>query len=140
MGVPPDEYLKDDTTAAVGATLSKWPPSVQATGQAAVDTESTNAAQAKLMAYRAAELDAKRKLAEQLDGLVIASETSVKDFVAMDDQIRTSMLTFMQGARRVNGSEKLAEDGTASVTVEIDVQPLWNMVLYYREKLSIKLK
>ncbi len=77
----------------------------QATGQAALDTETTNAAQAKLMAYRAAELDARRKLAEELDGLMITSSTSVKDFVAMDDQIRTSMLTFQQGGRRVPGTE-----------------------------------
>ncbi|MCE5278082.1 MAG: hypothetical protein ABFD92_10015 [Planctomycetaceae bacterium] len=142
MGVPPDEYLKGEgvETAAVGQMLSKWPPAVQATGQAAIDTENANAAQAKLMAFRAAELDAKRKLAEELDGLVISSGTTVKDFVAMDDQIRTSMMTFMQGSRRINGSEKLAPDGTASVVVEVELPQLWNMVLFYREKLSLKLK
>ncbi|MCE5326688.1 MAG: hypothetical protein LLG01_09755 [Planctomycetaceae bacterium] len=141
MGVPPDDYLKGDdvAVAAVGKAMSNWPPTVQATGQAAIDTENSNAAQAKLMALRAAELDAKRKLAEQLDGLVVSSQTSVKDFVAMDDQIRTSMLTFMQGSRRVNGSEKIAPDGTASVIVEVEMAPLWNMVLYYKEKLSLKL-
>lgn len=144
MGVPPDEYLKDmgpqGVTVTMGKAMANWPPAVQATGQAAIDTANDNPAQAKLMALRAAELDARRKLGEQLDGLVITSQTTVKDFVAMDDQIRTSMMTFMQGSRRVNGSEKVLPDGTAQVTVEIAVEPLWNMVLYFREKMNLQVR
>ena len=144
MGVPPDDYLKDlgpqGATVTMGKEMANWPPAAQATGQAAVDTAGDNPAQAKLMALRAAELDARRKLAEQLDGLVVTSQTTVKDFVAMDDQIRTSMMTFMQGSRRVTGSEKILPDGTAQVTVEIQVEPLWNMILYYREKLNLQVR
>jgi hypothetical protein len=145
MGIPPDEYLKDMTPEATSAvTVAKqavnWPPAVQATGQSAVDNTATNPAQAKLMAIRAAELDARRKLAEQLNGLQISSNTTVKDFVAMNDQIQTALLTFQQGARRVNGSEKFLADGTAQLTMEIDAQPLWTMVLYYQEKLALTVK
>jgi hypothetical protein len=145
MGVPPEKYLKDVPPIGLSAVTfatqaSNWPPTMSATGQAAVDTESTNAAQAKLMAQRAAELDARRKLAEQIDGLLITSSTSVKDFVAMDDSIRTSMLTFQQGGRRVPGSEVMKPDGTAEVVVEIELPPLWNMVLYYEQKLSLQVK
>jgi len=145
MGVPPDQYLKDlgpDGTAALGVAQQamKWPPVATATGQAAIDTNNTNAAQAKLMAMRGAELDARRKLAEKLDGLMISSNTSVKDFVALNDVIQTSMLTFQQGTHRVNGSEKIAPDGTVEVTVEIELEPLTNMVLYYQKKLSLTIK
>ena len=145
MGVPPEDYLKDLdpkglVAVALGQQSEKWPPSIQAIGQAAIDTASDNPAQAKLMAQRGAELDGRRKLAEQIDGLMITSSTSVKDFVAMDDQIKTSMLTFQQGVKRVNGSEKMLEDGIVQVTVETDLEPLWNMVLYYEEKLSLKIK
>jgi hypothetical protein len=145
MGVPPEDYLKDlgpqgVVAVAIGKQAMNWPPTLKAIGQAAIDTDSNNAAQAKLMAQRGAELDARRKLAEQLDGLMIASQTSVKDFVAADDQIRTSMLTYQQGARRINGSERMLGDGTVQVTVEIDLEPLWNMVLYYQEKLTLKIK
>jgi hypothetical protein len=145
MGVPPDKYLKDlgpDGTAAIAAAQQaiNWPPVASATGQAAIDTGNTNAAQAKLMAMRGAELDARRKLAEKLDGLMISSNTTVKDFVALNDVIQTSMLTFQQGAHRVNGSEKVAPDGTVEVTVEVDLQPLINMVLYYEKKLSLTIK
>jgi len=145
MGVPPEKYLKDMDVVAQGAiffadAVMKWPPTLRKTGQAAVDTNNANTAQAKLMALRGAELDARRKLAEQIDGLMIASRTSVHDFVATNDNIRTAMLTFQQGARRVKDSERILPDGTAEVIVEIDLQPLWNMVLYYQKKLSIKIK
>ncbi|MCJ7544001.1 MAG: hypothetical protein MUP47_05450 [Phycisphaerae bacterium] len=145
MGVPPEQYLKDVPQVGVAAVsfatqAANWPPTMTATGQSALDTEATNAAQAKLMAYRAAELDARRKLAEELDGLMITSSTSVRDFVAMNDQIRTSMLTFQQGGRVVSGSEVLKPDGTAEVVVELELRPLWNMVLFYQEKLAIQVK
>jgi hypothetical protein len=50
------------------------------------------------------------------------------------------MLTFQQGAHRINGSEKVAADGTVEVTVEIELEPLTNMVLYYQKKLSLTIK
>jgi len=145
MGVPPDKYLKDlgpigTAAITIAQQAINWPPAATATGQAAIDTDNANAAQAKLMALRGAELDARRKLAEKLDGLMITSNTSVADFVAMNDTIETSMLTFQQGARRLKGSEKYLDDGTVEVTVEIDLEPLTNMVLYYQEKLSLKIR
>jgi hypothetical protein len=143
MGVPPEKYLKDVPAAGVTAiefAKAEWPPAVQATGQAAIDTDAQNAAQAKLMALRGAELDARRKLSEELGGLMITSSTSVEDFVAMDDRIRTSMLTFQQGGHVVEGSQRVLDDGTVEVIVEIDLDPLENMVLYYQEKLSLRVK
>ena len=145
MGVPPDKYLKDlgpggAATMTMAQQAINWPPLASATGQAAIDNTAGNAAQAKLMALRGAELDARRKLAEEIDGLMISSRTSVKDFVALNDEIRTSMLTFQQGAHRVEGSERIMEDGTVEVTVEIDLTPLTNMVFYYQKKLSLTIR
>jgi len=145
MGVPPEAYLKDiqgveAVAVAVGRQAINWPAVARATGQAAIDAAGANVAQAKLMALRGAELDARRKLAEKLDGLMITSNTSVKDFVAMNDDIETSMLTFQQGARRVNGSERVLDDGTVEVTVEVDLGALTNMVLYYEKKLSLRVR
>jgi len=146
MGVPPAKYLKDVTVVeqrvlAVASRAPAWiSQSLRATGQAAVDTETANKAQAKLMALRAAELDARRKLAEQIDGLMITSNTSVRDFVAENDEIRTSMLTYQVGAKVIESSKKISEDGTAECVVEIDLKPLWNMVLYYQKKLSITIR
>ncbi len=142
MGVPPEKYLKDLPPAGVAAVefaaqVNNWPPTMKAKGQAAIDIANPNAAQAKLMAERAAELDGRRKLAEELDGLMITSDTSVRDFVAESDEIQTSMLTFQEGAHRVPGSEVRMPDGTVEVTVEIELQPLWNMILHYQEKMAV---
>ncbi len=146
MGVPPERYLKDVPPAqvAVLARAARAPAWVtrteQAVGSAAVDTTNANTAQAKLMALRGAELDGRRKLAEKINGLTITSNTSVRDFVAANDQIDSGMLAFQQGAYVVEKSLKFLDDGTAQVTVEIDLKPLWNMVLYYQRKLSITIR
>ncbi len=146
MGVPPRKYLKDVPPAVVAVmqTASQAPPwitqSLRATGQGALDTDDDNKARAKLMAFRAAELDARRKLSEQLGGLMITSNTSVSNFVAQNDQINTAMGSFQQGVRVIDSSKKLAADGTAQVTVEADLKPLWNMILFYQRKLSITIR
>ncbi len=142
MGVPPEKYLKKapKVVQAVAKLASKTPPwatiTLSAVGQGAIDTDDTNAARAKLMAQRAAELDARRKLAERINGLAITSNTRVKDFVAESDEINTAMMTFQAGAYVVDGSAKV-EDGIVSVTVEIEMKPLWNSVLFYKKKLGL---
>jgi hypothetical protein len=144
MGVPPEQYLKDvpapeQAAMNMAAAAPGWINTpIEATGSSAIDTANDNKAQAKLMAIRAAELDARRKLAEMLDGLMISSKTSVKDFVAENDEIKTAMMTFQQGASVVEGSAKVADDGTVTVKVQIDPKPLWNSIIYYEKKLSIK--
>ncbi len=146
MGVPPEKYLKQvppevQAVMALGQNVPPWVTrELRATGNAAVDTNNPNAAQAKLMAFRAAELDARRKLSERINGLRITSRTTVADFVAQNDRIRTGMLAFQQGGHVVEGSQKLAADGTAQAIVEIDPRPLWNMILYYQRTLKIRIR
>lgn len=143
MGVPPEKYLKNVTAAeltviSLGRGAPPWvTTTMKAVGNAAIDVDNANAAQAKLMAYRGAELDARRKLAERIDGLMITSETSVYDFVTANDEIETAMLAFQQGVRVLNQTKKLLEDGTVEIAVEIDLKPLWNRILYYQKKLVI---
>ena len=48
-------------------------------------------AQGKLRAARAAELDAKRRLVEQVYGLSLSSTTTVRDFVTENDEIETQV-------------------------------------------------
>jgi len=145
MGVPPAKYLKQQIggfqqTTTLATNAPGWiNQKLRATGNGAMP-EGMPQGQAKLMAFRAAELDARRKLAEQLDGLMITSNTSVKDFVAQNDEIETSMLTFQQGVRVLDDSKKLMEDGTAEVTVEVDLRPLWDMIMVYQRKLSIAVR
>ncbi|MFA6133589.1 MAG: hypothetical protein WC869_06185 [Phycisphaerae bacterium] len=143
-GVPPEQYLNNpppQVTAAM-TMAGQVPPwateTIKATGQSALDDKSENPAQAKLMAFRAAELDARRKLAEQINGLMINSSTSVRDFVAESDQIETRMLAFQQGGKVVDGSQKLLPDGTAEATVEIELKPLWDMIVSWRGQVTVQ--
>ncbi|MCK4602167.1 MAG: hypothetical protein KAU28_06855, partial [Phycisphaerae bacterium] len=112
MGVPNEKYLKNAKVTVTMQMAVNAPPwitqTIKATGNAAIDqTGGKSAAQAKLMAFRGAELDARRKLSEQITGLMITSNTSVKDFVALNDQIETRMLDFQVGAQVIDSSRKI---------------------------------
>jgi hypothetical protein len=144
MGVPPERYLKNvpEREVAVLGIARNAPPwaarSLRATGQAALDPSAQSAAQAKLMALRGAELDARRKLAEQVEGLVIQSDTTVRDYVSQNDEIETSVLTFQEGAHVVDGSQRVLDDGTAEVEVELEMRPLWNSILFYMRRYPLR--
>jgi hypothetical protein len=73
--------------------------------------------QSRLMAKRAAKVDALRNLAETVYGVRISSRTTVRDFVTESDVIRAKLDLVIQGAREINYVERA--DGTAEVTVEI---------------------
>ena len=73
----------------------------------------------KLLAKRAAEADAYRKLAEAVYGLEINSRTYVKDFVAESDDIRTDVDTFVKGVRL--GRPVWYEDDSCEVPAEVTV-------------------
>lgn len=132
--------VKDADPVAAGAVenAAKWPAEIRAKGNAAIDKDNPNAAQAKLMAFRGAELDARRKLAEELNGLVIKGKTTVKDFVTASDEIRTKMMAFQQNARVIEESKKVLEDGSVEVEVEIDPTPLWDMMAFYQKSVKME--
>ena len=128
-GVAPARFILGSTSAVGTTEPPPWSGEVvKATGSAAVDQAmlAQNAAQAWLNAERAAELDARRKIAEQVDGLKIDATTLVKDFVALHDEIRSDMSTFQQGARVV--ARRRLDDGTAEVDVELPLERLWLIV------------
>ncbi len=79
-------------------------------------------AQNKLLAKRAAEADAYRKLAESVYGVHINSETTVRDFVTESDQIKSAVDTFIRGVRL--GKPQYYEDGVCEVVAEVSVQKL----------------
>lgn len=74
--------------------------------------------QAKLMAKRAAKLDALRKLTELIYGTWIDSETPVRDMVVASDKINSRLSALIRGAVEVD--HKFYEDLSAEVTIEIE--------------------
>ncbi len=77
-------------------------------------------AKEKLLARRAAELDAYRKLAEYIKGLHISSSTTVKDFVTESDEINAAFRTIVKHARITD--VRYFKDGTCEVDAEITLE------------------
>jgi len=123
MGVPPPQYIRQYAQAAEVA-LPDWSVEpLEATGEG-TDPE-MGTPQGRLRAARAAELDAKRKLAEQIAGLRVQSETTVQDFVTQHDDIRTLVDAVLMDAMIT--STRFSED-TAQVTVALPGMRVWDVL------------
>lgn len=77
--------------------------------------------QQKLMAMRAAQVDAYRVLAERVHGFRITGNTAVSAFATQSDSIRSYVDSFIRGAKVV-GMVAIA-DGNYEATVELDLTP-----------------
>lgn len=85
--------------------------------------------QARLLAMRAARLDAMRKLSEQIQGLELTSSTKVKDFVTEHDEIRTRTQAMVRDAQET--SSRINPDGTAEVTLSLPLNQVYELVRPY---------
>lgn len=72
----------------------------------------------RLMAERAAKLDAQRQLLESLKGVQISSSTTVEDFMAKDDRIRSRVEGVVRDARVVD--RRFNSDGTVEVDMLLE--------------------
>jgi len=121
MGVPPPKYIR---AYAERVQLPDWASEyIKAEGQG-TDPE-MDTAQGRLRAARAAELDAKRKLAEQLGGLRLRGETTVRDFVAQHDDLEALVQAFIADAV-VLKTEFTAD--AARVTVGVPGMQVWGLI------------
>lgn len=77
--------------------------------------------QQKLMAIRAAKVDAYRSLAEQVYGFRVWGNTAVSAFVAQNDSIRIYVDAFIRGAHLVNMTP--IADSSYEATVELELTP-----------------
>jgi hypothetical protein len=81
--------------------------------------------QGRLRAARAAEMDARRKLAEQIAGLRLESATTVQDFVLQHDEVRGLVDAVVVDAAVTNTR---FDDGVAVVTVALPGMSVWDAV------------
>lgn len=78
-----------------------------------------NSGQQKLMAMRAAKLDAYRNLAEQVYGFQITGSTTVNSFASQSDSVRAYIDTFIRGARITSIAP--TQDGIYEAHVELEL-------------------
>jgi len=74
----------------------------------------------KVMAKRAAEIDAYRRLAGRMMGVQITSDTTVRDMCLENDQIVASLSQILKGATPTAITYK--SDGSCEVTLEVKVE------------------
>ena len=77
------------------------------------------------MARRAAKLDGMRQLLEQVLGLRVTSETTVRDMVAESDRINAETSGIIRGVQVID--EKFDGD-TAYVTVALPLQGVYSYI------------
>ena len=108
------------TVDRVPSLVTAPPARIQAVGHGAQSSYGQySAGQARLMAMRAAQVDAYRALAEQVYGYRVSGTTTVSSFMTQHDSVRTYVEAFMRGTRLV--SNLPIGDGNYEATVEIDL-------------------
>lgn len=101
----------------LGAGVVNWTAgTLQVTGTGAVRSGPALGAQ-RLMAQRAARVDAYRLLAEAVEGVQVFAESTVHHYTTVNDQVRIQVQAAIRGARPV-GTTRYLSDGT----VEVDVR------------------
>ena len=88
---------------------------ITAVGIGAPPAQPANAAQARAMAERAAQVVAYRNLLEAVKGVRVDSTTTVENFIVTSDVIRTEVSGIIQGAMIMD--KKYMSDGSVEVTV-----------------------
>ena len=123
MGIPNPRFIRKyaETSGLVMPDWSMRSLEVEGTGT----DEQMETAQGKLRAARAAELDARRKLAEQIGGLHIRSETIVRDFIAERDYISVLVESVVVDAVVTN--TRFADE-TAIVTIALPGARVWDIL------------
>jgi curli biogenesis system outer membrane secretion channel CsgG len=74
---------------------------------------------ARTLAARAAKVVAMRNLAEQIQAVQITADTTIKDMVTQDDNIRIQLNSTVQGARVIN--QRQLPDGSVEVEMEVEL-------------------
>ncbi|MBI4579358.1 MAG: hypothetical protein HY718_06620, partial [Planctomycetes bacterium] len=132
MGIPPQRLLAAyNQKVEASQQLPDWAQMpIRMSGNGIPPADKAGTPQGKLLAARAAELDAKRKLSEHINGLAIRGDTLVRDFVAEHDDVQTHMQGVLVGA--TVETTKFADDGTAEVTVSVPGMQVWEVISTYQ--------
>lgn len=108
---------------------------IMATGYAVIGVQNNkNAPQQRLLAIRAAKIDAYRGLAEQVYGLNLDANTTVSEMTVMNDTFRTRVEGVIFGAK-LTSITPLNND-TYEVTMSLDRSTVNDLRLLYLEQVA----
>ncbi|HEX9113706.1 MAG TPA: hypothetical protein VF888_05095 [Nitrospirota bacterium] len=108
--------IKDVVESAGSSGKVDWTTGViTSVGIGAPPAQPANAAQARAMAERAAQVVAYRNLLEAVKGVRVDSTTTVENFMVTSDAIKTEVSGIIQGAMVMD--KKYMSDGSVEVTV-----------------------
>ena len=111
--------------------------SLTATGYAVISVQNHNTpAQQRLMAIRAAKLDAYRSLAEQVYGLRLDATATVADMVVQNDTFRSKVEGVIYGATLVSITP--SGDDTYETTLTLDKSTVQDLRMLYLTQLTAK--
>ena len=107
-------------SAASALAAANWDSAVvTAEGTGVAPPTAYNSVQARMLARRAAIVDAYRQLAEQIKGVNVDADTTVDNMMVTSDVVRTHVSALVQGARIVD--EKVIAEGGYSVTLQVSM-------------------
>ncbi len=123
--------------AAIDRSTAAQRPSLTATGYAVISVQNAKTpAQQRLLAIRAAKLDAYRGLAEQVYGIYLDSNTTVADLVVKSDAFRTRVEGVVHGAQL--GTITPVNNETYEVTITLDRSTVGDLRRLYLDYLGRK--
>ncbi len=122
VGTVPQQYIKDAPAAVAAIAKVASSPPVWISTKLTCEGTGKN--------RRAAELAAERKLFEKIARLEITDNESVGQFMVRDSGNIVAMLTFIQGGK---ASDYTESEGKTAVKVEMDLRPLWRMIICLRK-------
>ena len=99
---------------------------VRAVGTGLPMASARSDAERRLTGERSAELDAYRRIAENVKGIQVSGGSTVKDFVTSDASYKTKVDAVIRGARRVDSQKN--DDGTWSVVMELNLAGMCDVI------------
>jgi len=124
-------------TAGMVAPLVEKRETLTATGYAVISVQNhRNPAQQRLMAIRAAKLDAYRALTEQVYGQYLDATTTVADMMVQSDSFRTKVEGVIYGATLVSITP--AGDDTYETTLSLDKAVVQDLRALYLGQVQAK--
>ncbi len=141
-GLPPNSSAQQDA-AAIGASARMMKPlldrrdAIIGTGYAVIGVQNNkNAPQQRILAIRAAKIDAYRSLAEQVYGLYLDANTTVSEQTVLSDTFRTRVEGVIYGAT-ITSINPLNND-TYEVTLSLDRSAVNDLRLLYLDHVASK--